>query len=100
MMFGLKKNHISLLKDIFNKYNVVEEVILYGSRAKGTYTARSDIDFAVKGTVDRYTISSIAMEAQDSDLPYKVDIQDYSKIGNYALKDHIDRVGKVFYKRS
>lgn len=99
MMFGLKEDHIALLNGIFKKYDAIEEVILYGSRAKGSHTDRSDIDLALKGNMDRYIISSIAMDAQDSDLPYKIDLQDYNKIANFALKDHIDRVGKIFYKK-
>jgi uncharacterized protein len=30
-------------------------------------------------------------------IPYQVDIIDYSSIDNPALKEHIDRVGKLFY---
>lgn len=98
-MFGLDEKYIELLRNIFRKYEGIDEVILYGSRAKGNFTDRSDIDFAVKGDVDRYLISNIALDASDSDIPYKVDVQDYKQIGNFALKHHINRVGKVFYKR-
>lgn len=98
-MFGLSEIHIKLLKDIFKKHEGIEEVILYGSRAKGNFTDRSDIDFAVIGNVDRYVIADISLDASESDLPYKIDIQSYKSIGSFALKDHINRVGKVFYKK-
>ena len=32
-------------------------------------------------------------------LPYFFDVLDYSKITNPDLKDHIDRVGKLFYSK-
>jgi hypothetical protein len=32
-------------------------------------------------------------------LPYFYDVLDYSKISNPDLKEHIDRVGKVFYSK-
>lgn len=99
MIFGLKERYIDLLINIFKKYDGVDEVILYGSRAKGNFTDRSDIDFAVKGNVDRYILSNIRLDADETDLPYKIDIQDYNGIGNFALKDHINRVGKIFYKK-
>lgn len=40
---------ISQVADLCRKYNA-KEVILYGSRAKGTARERSDIDIAVSGT--------------------------------------------------
>jgi uncharacterized protein len=99
MKFGLKPEYEIVLSSIFKKYNEIEEVILYGSRAKGNYSDRSDIDFAVRGNIDRHIISHILLDADESMIPYKLDVQDYSKINNYALKDHIDRVGKLFYKK-
>jgi hypothetical protein len=35
----------------------------------------------------------------DSDLPYMVDVSEYRKLQNDDLKNHIQRFGKVLYKR-
>jgi hypothetical protein len=34
----------------------------------------------------------------ESDLPYLCDIQLFENIKNASLLDHIDRMGKVFYR--
>jgi len=41
---------------------------------------------------------TIDREIDDLDLPYKVDVSIYSLIEDPALRDHIDRVGCVFYQ--
>lgn len=46
--FGITEKSYQLLLDAFVKYQEVEEVILFGSRAKGTYKKGSDIDLAIK----------------------------------------------------
>lgn len=40
-----------VLKDVstFARRHGIEEIILFGSRARGTHTERSDIDLAVRG---------------------------------------------------
>ena len=47
MKFGLKESDIELIKKVFSNYPEVEKVILYGSRAKGTYKPASDIDLTL-----------------------------------------------------
>ena len=42
-MFGLKESNINLIKSIFEKYDSIVKVILYGSRAKGNYFLRSTL---------------------------------------------------------
>jgi predicted nucleotidyltransferase len=37
------------INSIFNKYNAIEKVIIYGSRAKGNYKTGSDIDLTLIG---------------------------------------------------
>ncbi|MCW0484384.1 nucleotidyltransferase domain-containing protein [Gaoshiqia sediminis] len=50
MKFGLSETTISLLCSVFENYPEIEEVIIYGSRAKGNYREGSDIDITLKGT--------------------------------------------------
>ena len=89
------------LKTILDKYPSIKKVILYGSRAKGTNTKRSDIDLAIADSqVDRITLSNIEYEIEESDIPNLVDIQLLEEVDNQELIDHINRVGKVVYSRS
>ena len=39
MQFGIKEVTVENIKNVFAAYPEVEEVILYGSRAKGNYKA-------------------------------------------------------------
>ena len=49
MQYGLSDQVINEIKQIFTNFSQIEEVILYGSHAKGNYKKGSDIDLAVKG---------------------------------------------------
>ena len=98
--FGLSDKTLDCLKSVFVKYPEIKEVIIYGSRAKGNYRVGSDIDLTLKG--EGLTLSlllKIENELDDLLLPYKIDLSIYDKIDSAAVKEHIDRVGAVFYKR-
>lgn len=100
MEFGLKQEHIELLKSIFEKYDFIEKVVIYGSRAKGNYTDRSDIDMILYGSLkDRFDLAKVKDSIEESILPYNVDIQMFQDLKNGSLKENIERVGKIFYKK-
>ena len=48
-MFGLSDIVIDDLKGVFKQYPNIEEVRIFGSRAKGNYSEGSDIDLALIG---------------------------------------------------
>jgi predicted nucleotidyltransferase len=99
MKFGLKDEYITILKMIFQKYPSIEEVVIYGSRAKGSFKERSDLDLIIKNSkIERYTISDVLFDIDESDFPFMVDLQDFELIKNKKLIEHIERVGKPFYK--
>jgi uncharacterized protein len=95
---GLTTEQLQLLQQVFKKYAAVKAVKLYGSRAKGTFHARSDVDLVVFGAgLNRFLIAEMLLDLEDSDLPYTVDLQNYEELKNRALKEHIDRVGVLIY---
>ncbi len=101
MKYGLKEQIITQINSVFARYPEVEQVILYGSRAKGTYKNGSDIDLTLKGgNLDLAMINKISSDIDDLLLPYSVDISIFSQISNADLVDHINRVGVVFYVSS
>jgi len=72
----------------------LREIILFGSRAKGTHREGSDIDLAV--AIDRGRAEDLHawMERYEAlFLPWKLDVVLYDSIENDALREHIDRVG-------
>lgn len=87
----------AMLRSVFRGYPQVSEVRLFGSRAKGTHTPRSDVDVAVFGNVTPLQAQAIASELDDLPLPYKYDVQVFDSIKSDALRDHILRVGILVY---
>ncbi len=98
--FGLKESTIRAIQSAFKKYPEIEQALLYGSRAKGTYRNGSDIDLTLMGDeLTYFLLNRIETEIDDLLLPYTVDLSLYSHIDNAGLLDHIQRVGKLFYQR-
>ncbi len=100
-MFGLDSEIIELIQEVFSKFEQIEKVVLYGSRAKGNFRNGSDIDITLFGkSLNLQTIYDIEQELEELYLPYKFDISIYEHIENPDLRAHIDRVGKVFYEKN
>jgi len=100
MKFGLKEDAIRRMRDVFVCYPDVERVLLYGSRAKGDFKPGSDVDLTLIGdTLDHKQVNRIANELDDLLFPYTFDLSIFEDITNPALRAHIERVGKVFYRR-
>jgi uncharacterized protein len=95
--FGLKTKTIAKIQAIFKKYSEVKQVIIYGSRAKGSYRPGSDIDLTLKGeAISLQTLLKIENELDDLLLPYKFDLSIYADISDPDVLEHIDRVGRIF----
>ncbi|MEX2568866.1 MAG: nucleotidyltransferase domain-containing protein [Cyclobacteriaceae bacterium] len=98
---GLTKEEIERITAIFLKYDQIEKVLIYGSRAKGNYKPASDIDLTlIGGNIDLDLQQQIEFDLDDLMLPYKFDISIYDKITNPDFIDHINSVGKAFYNRT
>ena len=98
--FGLIDSDLVFLSNLFQKYSSIDEVIIFGSRAKGNYKNGSDIDLTLIGESLTYKIiGNIENDLDELYLPYTFDISIYHLLENDKLLDHIGRVGKVFYER-
>lgn len=98
--FGLSNDALSKIKAVFANHSEIDSVILYGSRAKGTFRPFSDIDITVVGdNLSKNLITMLIFEIDDLLLPYMFDISIYSKISNPDVVDHIKRVGVSIYIR-
>ncbi|SFP69251.1 Predicted nucleotidyltransferase [Ruminobacter amylophilus] len=87
-----------VLKDItmFAERNSVNKVILFGSRARGTNTERSDIDLAVYGG----DFDAFYWNIHDSvNSLLSFDIIDADKNISEKLKMEIERDGIVIYEK-
>lgn len=73
------------------KKNEVEEVILFGSLAKGTAHERSDVDIAVKGVKD---IEALREEIEDIPTLRSFDIVEIEHCRNELLLKEIEQYGR------
>lgn len=101
LRFGLKESTIEKINSVFAKYTQVEEVALYGSRAKGNYKNGSDIDLCLYGDKNLNTkiLYEVLKDIDDLFLPYSFDISIFLDLSDPDFIDHIKRVGIVFYDR-
>lgn len=96
---GIDSRIIEKIKDIFSKYAEVDQVVLYGSRAKGNYKPSSDIDLTIKGSINLSILNRIEQEIDNLNTPYTFDISIFNHISNTDLLSHIERVGIEFYSQ-
>lgn len=101
MPYGLSDAAINKLIQVFAQYDTVQQVILYGSRAKGNYSEGSDVDLTLKGKdIDFSSMQGISNDIEQLLLPYLFDISIFNTLQNKDLVDHIQRVGVSIYKKS
>ena len=100
MKYGLSEATLEEILTVFRENSQVYEVILFGSRAKGTFRPGSDIDLAVKGKLTFQEFLQLLVKLDDLELIYKIDAIQYSTIKSQELLDHIDRVGVSLLQKS
>ncbi|MBU3917095.1 nucleotidyltransferase domain-containing protein [bacterium] len=96
MRFGLTDSDIKVILSTVSQFPEIRQVVIFGSRAKGTHLKGSDIDLAIKGEdISNSTINRLSfLLNEELPLPYFFDVIHYEEIDNKDLKEHIDRVGK------
>ena len=92
---GIRQKVINEIKDYAGLYEL-KKVILFGSRARGDYKERSDIDLAVTG--GNVAAFSIAVDENTSTL-LKFDIVDLDASVQEELSQSIEREGIVIYEK-
>jgi len=90
---GLSDQEWVLIRGVIRQHPEVSQVKLFGSRAKGMATQRSDIDLALFGDLDALKAQTIQSELEELPLPYKFDVKHFDSIQLPALREHIERVG-------
>jgi predicted nucleotidyltransferase len=98
--YGIPETDLNALISELKKNTEIDEIILFGSRAKGTFRNGSDIDIALKGgNLKLNDILDATLVIDKLLLPYKLDLVIYTRIEEPALIEHINRVGKILFKR-
>ena len=93
--FGLKDDVLDFIIDAARKCDM-SEVILFGSRAKGDFSPKSDIDLAISGNA----LHSFK-EALEEDCPtlLSFDFIDLATNISDSLRSRIDAEGVVLYEQ-
>jgi len=100
MKYGLPTAAIEKIRAVFARFPHIERAVLYGSRAKGNFKPGSDIDLTLSGeNLTSSQLGEIAEALDDLLLPYTIDLSLYAELNHAKLREHIDRVGVVFYER-
>jgi predicted nucleotidyltransferase len=101
MKYGLQDSTIRKIREVIEHYPQVEQVILYGSRAKGSHKNGSDIDLTMCGTaLTTKTLFEISEDIDNLHLPYTIDLSIFSAIDDPGIIEHINRIGVIFYSRN
>ena len=101
MNFGLSDETIGKFQMVFARFPEIESVVIYGSRAKGTFREGSDIDITLIGkNVTEEIRSKVWLDIDDLNTPYLIDLSVFHHLKSEDLTDHIQRVGKVFYQNN
>lgn len=102
MIFGLRDTDINYMHDLFRQHPDIEQVWVYGSRAKGINRPGSDVDLALIGPdIKRETVSHVHFVLEeDSPMPFFFDVLYWNTLANQKLKDEIEQTGKLLYQRN
>ena len=83
------------LADLAARYGA-QRLVLYGSRARGDFQPRSDIDLAVYAMPEKQR-GGFAMEAEELPTLLKLDIVNISPNMDPAFLENIEKDGVVLY---
>jgi predicted nucleotidyltransferase len=94
----LTDRELTLVRGVLRRHPRVSAAIVFGSRAKGVHTARSDVDLAIAGDVTPLEAEAIAADLEELPLPYRFEVQPVARITHPPLLAHIERVGICIYR--
>ncbi len=96
--YGIEKDVYQEMINIFKGIEEIEEVILFGSRAKNTYKETSDIDLAIKVIEDSKKLLLIR-KLDEIRCALKFDVLNIKYIKNEQLIYDIKNEGIKIYKK-
>ena len=98
MSYQIEEHIAKRLKDFFAKFDFVDKVVVFGSRAKHNANPKSDIDLCVYSlNMSSTQFSILKMEIDELPILYKLDVVHFENSDD-ALKENIERDGKLLYQ--
>ncbi|NVK31273.1 MAG: nucleotidyltransferase domain-containing protein [Gammaproteobacteria bacterium] len=98
---GLSQSDLASIINNASSDPMIEELILFGSRAKASHKKGSDVDLAVNCSEhgDQAAIRLSIELNENTFMPYFFDVIDMNTLTNQELIEHIERVGIRLYQR-
>ena len=92
--YGLSEAVINDLRRVFSDFSEIERVLIFGSRAKGTFKDGSDIDLAVVApTLTEQGFAALWNAVDDLPIVFKVDLLHWDRLSNQVLKEAASQQG-------
>lgn len=99
MAFGLNKELIQSIRKIGQNY-AVDQIVLFGSRARGDHRPTSDIDLAVFLSPESNSKGRLASEFDDLNTLLKIDTIFVNENIDPELLKNIKKDGVFLYERA
>lgn len=94
-LMGIPAEIWKSIADTILECDKVSDILVYGSRAKGSYHKFSDIDLTLIGEKIRHSdLLEIYNRIEELNLPYEIDLSIYSELDYAPLINEIDAFGK------
>lgn len=85
---------------IFNKYENIKKVVIFGSRARGDFKNTSDVDLAVfSENISDREFNLLVDEINEMDTALSFDVVHFEKLKKDSLKENIIKDGILIYER-
>lgn len=94
-MYGLQEEMFNDIINVFKKYDSLEKVYLFGSRARGDYKDISDIDIAIDSKED--ITFKVLRDLDELRCIHTFDVVNINLIGD-KLKENIEKDKICIYK--
>lgn len=98
---GIPERVLNAIRTVICADPAVTRVVLFGSRAKGTWRDGSDIDLAVYADgIDRLRVWPWLDSLDEPSFPWTVEVVTIDDATHIALRQHVERVGIELCGRS
>lgn len=97
---GLNTQSRSKIISVLAACDKVERVVLFGSRALGTFRQASDVDLCLFGDqLETRDLTPMSFALEDLTVAQSVDLLIFDNVGSKTLREHITRQGIEWYNQ-
>lgn len=97
--FGIAANTVTKLLHVFETFPGLDAVWIFGSRAKGTARASSDIDLAVDAqNITQQQFYGLKTRLEELELIYRADVVWWQAVQDPIFRAEIERDRKLFWE--